>query len=175
MLRHRRLSGPPSSLGRCDNAKRRCWSVRCGAMLAPNPALQKSGIFCKADLQTALMVTASDRPATFEFGRFRLVPYRRQLLADGRPVRLGGRTADDADRGLGWCGQQGPFVEPGLARPDRRGKPAAGRDFRTAQGFWPGIQTVSGRGYNRPASSASSGRASARNRFLRPPPFRPAL
>jgi DNA-binding winged helix-turn-helix (wHTH) protein/predicted ATPase/class 3 adenylate cyclase len=40
------------------------------------------------------MVTASDRPATFAFGRFRVMPYRRQLLADGRPVRLGRRTFD---------------------------------------------------------------------------------
>jgi hypothetical protein len=40
------------------------------------------------------MVTVSDGPATLEFGRFRVVPHRRQLLADGRPVRLGGRTFD---------------------------------------------------------------------------------
>ncbi|HUB48652.1 MAG TPA: AAA family ATPase [Acetobacteraceae bacterium] len=36
----------------------------------------------------------SDGSATLEFGRFQVVPYRRQLLADGRPVRLGGRTFD---------------------------------------------------------------------------------
>jgi DNA-binding winged helix-turn-helix (wHTH) protein/class 3 adenylate cyclase len=40
------------------------------------------------------MVTVSGRPTIFEFGRFWVVPYRRQLLADGRPVRLGGRTFD---------------------------------------------------------------------------------
>ena len=40
------------------------------------------------------MVDLSDAPARVEFGRFRVVPHRRQLLADGRPVRLGGRAFD---------------------------------------------------------------------------------
>jgi DNA-binding winged helix-turn-helix (wHTH) protein len=40
------------------------------------------------------MVTVSDRPAIIEFGRFRIVPHCRQLLADGRPISLGGRTFD---------------------------------------------------------------------------------
>jgi predicted ATPase/DNA-binding winged helix-turn-helix (wHTH) protein len=40
------------------------------------------------------MVTASDRPAGVEFGRFRVVPHRRQLLADGRPIALGARSFD---------------------------------------------------------------------------------
>jgi DNA-binding winged helix-turn-helix (wHTH) protein len=29
-----------------------------------------------------------------EFGRFRVVPHRRELLADGRPIKLGGRDFD---------------------------------------------------------------------------------
>jgi DNA-binding winged helix-turn-helix (wHTH) protein len=29
-----------------------------------------------------------------EFGRFRVVPHRRELLADGRPNKLGGRDFD---------------------------------------------------------------------------------
>src|SRR5437660_3469545 len=33
-------------------------------------------------------------PATIEFGRFKLVRHRRELLADGRPVELGGRAFD---------------------------------------------------------------------------------
>ena len=37
---------------------------------------------------------ASDAPAIIEFGRFRLVPHRRELLADGRPIKLGGREFD---------------------------------------------------------------------------------
>jgi predicted ATPase/DNA-binding winged helix-turn-helix (wHTH) protein len=33
-------------------------------------------------------------PVTIEFGRFKLVRHRRELLADGRPVELGGRAFD---------------------------------------------------------------------------------
>src|SRR4030095_2789700 len=33
-------------------------------------------------------------PVTIEFGRFNVVPHRRELLADGRPVELGGRAFD---------------------------------------------------------------------------------
>ena len=40
------------------------------------------------------MVSPFDPPAVIEFGRFRVVPHRRQLLADGRPVPLGGRAFD---------------------------------------------------------------------------------
>jgi DNA-binding winged helix-turn-helix (wHTH) protein len=36
----------------------------------------------------------SETPAIIEFGRFRLLPHRRELLADGRPIHLGGRTFD---------------------------------------------------------------------------------
>jgi predicted ATPase/DNA-binding winged helix-turn-helix (wHTH) protein len=37
---------------------------------------------------------ASEAPASVEFGRFRVSPHRRELLADGRPVKLGGRALD---------------------------------------------------------------------------------
>ena len=40
------------------------------------------------------MDTASEGPAGVAFGRFLLSPHRRELLADGRPVRLGGRAFD---------------------------------------------------------------------------------
>src|SRR6201997_1007688 len=36
----------------------------------------------------------SETPGIIEFGRFRVLPRRRELLADDRPVRLGGRTFD---------------------------------------------------------------------------------
>jgi predicted ATPase/DNA-binding winged helix-turn-helix (wHTH) protein len=36
----------------------------------------------------------SEAPASVEFGRFRVSPHRRELLADGRPVKLGGRALD---------------------------------------------------------------------------------
>jgi DNA-binding winged helix-turn-helix (wHTH) protein len=41
-----------------------------------------------------LMVRQSDPPAIIEFGNFRIFPHRRQLLADGRPIPLGGRAFD---------------------------------------------------------------------------------
>ena len=40
------------------------------------------------------MVRPFDPPAIIEFGRFGILPHRRQLLADGRPIRLGGRSFD---------------------------------------------------------------------------------
>ena len=40
------------------------------------------------------MVRLSDSPAIIEFGHFSILPHRRQLLAEGRPVRLGGRAFD---------------------------------------------------------------------------------
>ena len=40
------------------------------------------------------MDPVSDAPASFEFGRFRILPQRREVLADGRPMELGGRAFD---------------------------------------------------------------------------------
>src|SRR5262252_2887323 len=40
------------------------------------------------------MHAASEVPAGIAFGRFLLVPHRRELLADGRPIKLGGRAFD---------------------------------------------------------------------------------
>jgi DNA-binding winged helix-turn-helix (wHTH) protein len=40
------------------------------------------------------MDLASETPAVIEFGHFGIVPHRRELLADGRPVNLGGRAFD---------------------------------------------------------------------------------
>ncbi len=40
------------------------------------------------------MVRLSDPSAIIEFGRFSILPHRRQLLADGRSIRLGGRAFD---------------------------------------------------------------------------------
>ena len=33
-------------------------------------------------------------PTAIEFGRFRVLPHRRELLAEGRPVELGARAFD---------------------------------------------------------------------------------
>src|SRR5215813_11895645 len=40
------------------------------------------------------MDPASEAPAGFEFGRFRALPQRREVLADGQPMELGGRAFD---------------------------------------------------------------------------------
>jgi DNA-binding winged helix-turn-helix (wHTH) protein len=40
------------------------------------------------------MDLTSETPAIIEFGRFRIVPRRRELFADGRPLNLGARTFD---------------------------------------------------------------------------------
>jgi DNA-binding winged helix-turn-helix (wHTH) protein len=40
------------------------------------------------------MIRLSDQPASIEFGHFSILPHRRQLLTEGRPVRLGGRAFD---------------------------------------------------------------------------------
>ena len=40
------------------------------------------------------MDTASEPTASVAFGRFRVLPHRRELLADGRPIKLGGRAFD---------------------------------------------------------------------------------
>ena len=40
------------------------------------------------------MHSASDTPTAIDFGRFRVLPHRRELLADNRPVELGGRAFD---------------------------------------------------------------------------------
>src|SRR5580704_10740990 len=40
------------------------------------------------------MDLTSETPAIVEFGHFRVVPRRRELLADDRPIHLGGRTFD---------------------------------------------------------------------------------
>ena len=45
-------------------------------------------------LQWRVMVRLSDPPVIIEFGHFSILPHRRQLLAEGRPIRLGGRAFD---------------------------------------------------------------------------------
>ncbi len=43
---------------------------------------------------SAAMDRTSETPAIIEFGHFRVVPHRREVLSDGRPVHLGGRSFD---------------------------------------------------------------------------------
>jgi DNA-binding winged helix-turn-helix (wHTH) protein len=101
----------------------------------------------------AVMVRLSDPPAIIEFGHFSILPHRRQLLAEGRPIRLGGRAFDlllalieaagavvGKDELLSriWPGR---IVEENRLQSEisaLRKALGAGRDL---------IQTVSGRGY----------------------------
>src|ERR1700732_1118021 len=40
------------------------------------------------------MDPAAEHTASVAFGRFRALPHRRELLADGRPIKIGGRAFD---------------------------------------------------------------------------------
>src|SRR6266446_6871834 len=40
------------------------------------------------------MESIPSTPTAIEFGRFRILPHRRELLAEGRPLDLGGRAFD---------------------------------------------------------------------------------
>ena len=40
------------------------------------------------------MNPSAEAPANLAFGRFQVSPHRRELLADGRPIKLGGRAFD---------------------------------------------------------------------------------
>src|SRR5271170_2670762 len=40
------------------------------------------------------MDLASEPAADIAFGRFQVLPHRRELLADGQPIKLGGRAFD---------------------------------------------------------------------------------
>src|SRR5260221_1751517 len=62
----------------------------------PGPAAKAVKVWNLAEcpLQYRLMLGASDASATVEFGRFTVELRRRELLADGQPIKLGGRAFD---------------------------------------------------------------------------------
>jgi DNA-binding winged helix-turn-helix (wHTH) protein len=109
---------------------------------------------------------AADR--TIEFGRFRLLPRRRQLLADGAPVELGTRAFDllmalvEADGALVTKKQLQALVWPDIFVEETNLKVqisalrkalGEGRDF---------IQTETGRGYRFTAAIRSTAAAPER-------------
>jgi TolB-like protein len=105
-----------------------------------------------------------DAPASAEFGRFRILPHRREVLADGRPIELGGRAFDllmvlleangavvDKDELISrvWPGR---VIEEGNLR-------AQIRAVRIALADHDLIRTVAGRGYQFTAEVRSRSRS----------------
>ncbi len=64
------------------------------AMLLPAGKAAKVWNPVECPLQYRLMLHTSDASAIVEFGRFRVEPHRREILADGQPIKLGGRAFD---------------------------------------------------------------------------------
>ena len=99
------------------------------------------------------MVRPSDPPAIIEFGHFSILPHRRQLLAEGRPIALGGRAFDLL---MALIDEPGAVVSknellsriwPGRIVEENR---LAGEIVALRKALGPDrdlIQTVSGRGY----------------------------
>src|SRR5215472_1550260 len=93
-----------------------------------------------------------EAPASFEFGRFRIVPRQREVLADGRPMRLGGRALDvlvallEADGAVVGKDQLMRRVWPGRIVEDNN-LHAQIRALRKAFAGHDVIRTVVGRGY----------------------------
>ena len=102
--------------------------------LAGFPGLKKPGP-PEMTLSAAMDIT-SETPGIIEFGHFRVVPRRRELLADGQPIHLGGRSFDvlmALIEGQGGCFRQRRADGPRLAEPDRRGEQSARPDLGPAQ------------------------------------------
>ena len=104
----------------------------------------------------------SEAPASVEFGRFRILPHRREVLAENRPIELGGRAYDvlmalieangavvgkDELISRVWPGR---IIEEGNLR-------AQIRTLRIALGDPDLIRTVPGRGYQFTGELRSSG------------------
>src|SRR5216684_4507183 len=123
-------------------------------------------------------------PAAIEFGRFRVLPHRRELIADGRPLEVGGRAFDVL---MVLIEASGAVVSKGTLMnrvwPDRiieenslqhqistlRRVFAADRDL---------IRTIAGRGYQftgeiRTVAATPNAPASAGMAQATPTPFRP--
>src|SRR6516162_4897585 len=99
------------------------------------------------------MEPASEASASVAFGRFRVLPHRRELLVDGRPIKLGGRAFDVL---MALIEARGAVVSKGALMtrvwPDRiveeNNLQAQIAALRTIFGAERGlIRTVSGRGY----------------------------
>jgi DNA-binding winged helix-turn-helix (wHTH) protein len=131
------------------------------------------------------MDPASDTPTAIDFGRFRVLPHRRELLAEGQLVELGGRAFDVlmalieargavvSKNALMECVWPGRIVEENSLQAQisaLRGAFAADRGL---------IRTIAGRGYQftgeirtapaRPDSQATAGMPQTTRTPSRPP------
>jgi TolB-like protein/DNA-binding winged helix-turn-helix (wHTH) protein len=113
----------------------------------------KTWNFLKCPSTIAGVHHISGAPTMVEFGRFRVVPHRRELLADGQPIKLGGR---DFDVLMALIGASGTVV----SKDELLSRVWTGRivEENTLQGAISGlrrafgedrdlIRTVAGRGY----------------------------
>ena len=129
------------------------------------------------------MARPFDLPAIIEFGRFGILPHRRQLLADGRPIRLGGRGFDlllaliEAPGGVVGKDELLDRVWPGRIVDENRLQNQVSALRKAFGADHDLIQTVAGRGYQFTGEiRVSSGQASApRQVKLHPRPFPPLL
>jgi hypothetical protein len=125
------------------------------------------------------MVRPFDPPAIIEFGRFGILPHRRQLLADGRPIRLGGRGFDlllallEAPGAVVGKDELLSRIWPGRIVEENRLQSEIWALRKALGADRDVIQTSLGGATSLLAKSASSGQASARDRLLRPWPFPP--
>ena len=107
---------------------------------------------CEDGARIAAVDSLFEAPASVEFGRFRILPHRREVLSDGRPIELGGRAFDllmalveangtvvgkDELISRAWPGR---IIEEGNLRSQMRA-------LRAALGDPDLIRTVAGRGY----------------------------
>ena len=105
------------------------------------------------------MDPASETPSSVAFGRFRVLPHRRELLADGRPVKLGGRAFDvlmALIEARGTVLGKDALMGARVAQSGRRGEKAARPEFSVAHRLGAErelIRTVPGRGISSPERS----------------------
>jgi TolB-like protein/Flp pilus assembly protein TadD len=105
----------------------------------------------------------SEAPAVVEFGRFRVLTHRREVLADGRPIELGGRAFDvllaliEANGAVVGKAELISRVWPGRIIEEDNLR-AQIRALRIALGDRSLIRTVAGRGYQLAAELRSPNR-----------------
>ena len=125
-------------------------------------ASENCKIVGKSALQSPAVDPVSEAPASVEFGPFRILLHRREVLADGRPIELGGRAFDvllalieangavvgkDELISRAWPGR---IIEEGNLR-------AQIKALRIALADRELIRTVAGRGYQFTAEVRSGG------------------